>query len=264
MVEAPAYSFNAFHVGLFPWRRDDPDSTLEDVSGGQPLDAVYLSPFTGPGQTVRFAPDTAITQWSQTLLQGDPPWGVSAYPVWPTVSSGAMIAVPGPTHPDLVCLHVTSHQVHYAALVPRICTLPWLRRVLSTSASLDIICLAIPPGLDCLEAGADEVLHWLFRRTPSQVSFRPRPSPFRPRSGTALSGRSTSELLTALMSSYGSRGVRDPASPRYPRALVGAPWPLLLKGNSRSDIQVDGYLPPGWLMIGPILFCNLPGLTVRM
>ena len=55
-----------------------------------------------------------------------------------------MIAVPAPNTNDVVCLHVTSHQVHYAVCVPRMCTLPWLMRVLSTSASLDIISLSDP------------------------------------------------------------------------------------------------------------------------
>ena len=71
-----------------------------------------------------------------------------------------MIAVPAPNTNDVVCLHVTSHQVHYAVCVPRMCILPWLMRVLSTSASLDIISLAIPPGLASLEAEATEDLHW--------------------------------------------------------------------------------------------------------
>ncbi|CAE7745889.1 unnamed protein product, partial [Symbiodinium necroappetens] len=160
MIEAPSYTFNAFHVGLFPWRREDPDDTMEDVSGGQPLETVYLSPFTGPSPTLQLAPETTVNRWSEALLNGEPYWGASACPVWPTVSSGAMIAVPCPGGSDVVCLHVTSHQVHYAVCVPRVCTLPWLIRVLSTSASLDIISLAIPPSLDCLEAGADEALHW--------------------------------------------------------------------------------------------------------
>ena len=160
MIEAPSYTFNAFHVGLFPWRREDSDGTMEDVSGGQPLETVYLSPFTGPSPTMQFAPETTVVRWSEALLHGEPSWRASAYPVWPTVSSGARIAVPCPGGSDLVCLHVTSHQVHYAVCVPRVCTLPWLIRVLSTSASLDIISLAIPPSLDCLEAGADEALHW--------------------------------------------------------------------------------------------------------
>ena len=160
MIEAPSYTFSAFHVGLFPWRRSDPDNTLEDVSGGQQLATVYLSPFTGPCPALHFAPETSVNRWSEDLLAEEPYWGASAYPVWPTVSSGAMIAVPCPGVLDVVCLHVTSHQVHYAICVPRICTLPWLTRVLSTSASLDIISLVIPPGLACLEAGADEALHW--------------------------------------------------------------------------------------------------------
>ena len=160
MIEAPSYTFSAFHVGLFPWRRSDPDNTLEDVSGGQQLATVYLSPFTGPCPALHFAPETSVTGWSAALLAEEPYWGASTYPVWPTVSSGAMIAVPCPGTSDVVCLHVTSHQVHYAICVPRVCTLPWLIRVLSTSASLDIISLAIPPGLACLEAEADEALHW--------------------------------------------------------------------------------------------------------
>ena len=160
MIEAPSYAFSAFHVGLFPWRRSVPDDTLEDVSGGPQLDTVYLSPFTGPRPAMHFPPDTSVSRWSIDLLADEPYWGASAYPVWPTVSSGAMVAVPSPGALDVVCLHVTSHQVHYAICVPRICTLPWLIRVLSTSASLDIISLAIPPGLACLEAGADDALHW--------------------------------------------------------------------------------------------------------
>ena len=160
MIEAPSYTFSAFHVGLFPWRRSDPDNTLEDVSGGQQLATVYLSPFTGPCPALHFAPETSVNRWSADLLAEEPYWGASACPVWPTVSSGAMIAVPCPGVLDVVCLHVTSHQVHYAICVPRICTLPWLIRVLSTSASLDIISLVIPPGLACLEAGADDALHW--------------------------------------------------------------------------------------------------------
>ncbi|CAE7421618.1 unnamed protein product [Symbiodinium sp. KB8] len=156
MVEAPTYAFNAFHVGLFPWRRDPPDDALEDVSGGTQLETVYLSPCTGPCPALQFAPGTSIARWSEALLANEPRWGASACPV----SSGAMIAVPAPNTNDVVCLHVTSHQVHYAVCVPRMCILPWLMRVLSTSASLDIISLAIPPGLASLEAEATEDLHW--------------------------------------------------------------------------------------------------------
>ena len=253
MIEAPTYAFNAFHVGLFPWRRADPEDTLEEVSGGQQLETVYLSPFTGPCPALQFAPETSVAGWSEALLANEPRWGASAYPVWPTVSSGAMIAVPAPGTHDVVCLHVTSHQVHYAVCVPRICTLPWLIRVLSTSASLDIISLAIPPGLACIEAEADEELHW---RTGDLVVALPpdaftglfqtpvfslRFSLCKHKSGTAPSGHLTFGLLTVPMSFCGPLGMTGPGSPRFRRVLVGVPWHLPLKGNFLSAIPAAGF-----------------------
>ena len=158
MQQPLPFSFNAFRVGRFPWRENDPDTTLALLSTQDSVDTVYLSPFSGPGPVLTLPATSSVADWSAALVQQDPAWGASACPVWPTVSAGAMIAVPRPPSLRLVCIHVTTHLEHFAICIPRVTTLAWLLSALRSSRALDVLSLRIPPALGLIPGdGLDEI-----------------------------------------------------------------------------------------------------------
>ncbi|CAE7942704.1 unnamed protein product [Symbiodinium sp. KB8] len=94
MQQPLAFSFNAYRVGRFPWREDTVDADIAPLSTHENVDTVYLSPFSGPGPVVTLPSTFSVSAWSAALVLQDPAWGAEACPVWPTVSAGAMVAVP--------------------------------------------------------------------------------------------------------------------------------------------------------------------------
>ncbi|CAE7241055.1 unnamed protein product, partial [Symbiodinium microadriaticum] len=160
MQQPLAFSFNAFRVGRFPWRENHPAATIASLSTQEDVDTVYLSPFSGPGQVLTLPGTSSVAEWSTALLQQDPAWGASACPVWPTVSAGAMIAVPRPPSLHLVCLHVTTHLEHFAISVPRVTTLAWLVSALRNARALDVLSLRIPPALGQTPGDGQDEIHW--------------------------------------------------------------------------------------------------------
>ena len=160
MQQPLAFSFNAFRVGRFPWREDGPVADLTSLSAQETVDTVYLSPFSGPGTVVTLPTAASVSDWSEALVCQDPPWGASACPVWPTVSAGAMVAVPRPPIRRLVCVHVTSHLEHFALCIPRVTTIAWLVNALRTARVLDVLSLRIPPALGQSSGDSQDEITW--------------------------------------------------------------------------------------------------------
>ena len=160
MQQPLAFSFNAFRVGRFAWRENHPAATIATLSTRDDVDTVYLSPFSGPGQVLTLPGNSSVAEWSAALLQQDPAWGASACPVWPTVSAGAMIAVPRPPTLHLVCLHVTTHLEHFAICIPRVTTLAWLVSALRNARALDVLSLRVPPALGQTPGDGQDEIHW--------------------------------------------------------------------------------------------------------
>ncbi|CAE7778935.1 unnamed protein product, partial [Symbiodinium necroappetens] len=160
MQQPLAFSFNAFRVGRFPWREHHQTADLTSLSTQDSIDTVYLSPFSGPGPVVTLPAASSVADWSEALLQQDPAWGASACPVWPTVSAGAMIAVPRPPSLDLVCVHVTSHLEHFAICIPRVTTIAWVVGALRNARALDVLSLRIPPALGQSPGDSQDEVSW--------------------------------------------------------------------------------------------------------
>ncbi|CAE7718883.1 unnamed protein product [Symbiodinium necroappetens] len=160
MQQPLAFSFNAYRVGRFPWREDDPETDIATLSSHDTVDTVYLSPFSGPGQVVTLPTTFSVSAWSAALVLQDPDWGATACPVWPTVSAGAMVAVPRPPTRDLVCVHVTSHLEHFALCIPRVTSVAWLVGALRTARVLDVLSLRIPPALGQSSGDSQDEIAW--------------------------------------------------------------------------------------------------------
>ena len=160
MQQPLAFSFNAFRVGRFPWREEHPETDIASLSLQETVDTVYLSPFSGPGQVVTLPTTFTVSAWSAALVLQDPDWGATACPVWPTVSAGAMVAVPRPPIRDLVCVHVTSHLEHFALCIPRVTSIAWLVGALRTARVLDILSIRIPPALGQSSGDSQDEITW--------------------------------------------------------------------------------------------------------
>ena len=160
MQQPLAFSFNAYRVGRFPWRDNDPEADLTALSSHDTVDTVYLSPFSGPSQVVTLPSTSSFSAWSDALTQQDPPWGAVACPVWPTVSAGAMVAVPRPPTLHLVCIHITSHLEHFALCMPRVTTIAWLVSALRNARVLDVLSLRIPPALGQSSGDSQDEIAW--------------------------------------------------------------------------------------------------------
>ena len=160
MQQPLAFSFNAYRVGRFPWREDTVDADIAPLSTHENVDTVYLSPFSGPGPVVTLPSTFSVSAWSAALVLQDPAWGAEACPVWPTVSAGAMVAVPRPPVRDLVCLHVTSHLEHFALCIPRTTSVAWLVNALRTARVLDVISIRIPPALGQSSGDSQDEIVW--------------------------------------------------------------------------------------------------------
>ena len=160
MQQPLAFSFNAYRVGRFPWRDDATEADIAPLSAHETVDTVYLSPFSGPGPVVTLPSTFSVSAWSAALVLQDPAWGAVACPVWPTVSAGAMVAVPRPPTRDLVCLHVTSHLEHFALCIPRVTTIAWLVGALRMARTLDVLSLRIPPALGQSPGDSQDEITW--------------------------------------------------------------------------------------------------------
>ena len=160
MQQPLAFSFNAYRVGRFPWREDVAEADIAPLSTHDTVDTVYLSPFSGPSQVVTLPNTFSVSAWSAALVLQDPAWGAVACPVWPTVSAGAMVAVPRPPVRDLVCLHVTSHLEHFALCIPRVTSIAWLVSALRTARVLDVLSLRIPPALGQSSENSQDEIAW--------------------------------------------------------------------------------------------------------
>ena len=160
MQQPLAFSFNAYRVGRFPWREDVDEADIAPLSTHDTVDTVYLSPFSGPSQVVTLPNTFSASAWSAALVLQDPAWGAEACPVWPTVSAGAMIAVPRPPVRDLVCVHVTSHLEHFALCIPRVTSIAWLVSALRTARVLDVLSLRIPPALGQSSGDSQDEIAW--------------------------------------------------------------------------------------------------------
>ena len=160
MQQPLAFSFNAYRVGRFPLRENDPEAVMSLLSSHATVDTVYLSPFSGPSPVVTLPSTSTVSEWSEALTCHDPPWGAVACPVWPTVSAGAMVAVPRPPTLNLVCIHITSHLEHFALCIPRVTTVAWLVRALRNARVLDVLSLRIPPALGQSPGDSQDEIAW--------------------------------------------------------------------------------------------------------
>ncbi|CAE7836118.1 unnamed protein product [Symbiodinium sp. CCMP2592] len=95
-------------VGLYPWRARPGEGDLLDLSDRPELDIVLLSPFTGPREAGRLYTSATITELNTLTQACEPAWGADVMPVWPTAALPALLVVPRPPDPRLVCLAVSS------------------------------------------------------------------------------------------------------------------------------------------------------------
>ena len=259
MQQPLAFSFNAFRVGRFPWREEHPETDIAPLSLQETVDTVYLSPFSGPGQVVTLPTTFTVSAWSAALVLQDPDWGATACPVWPTVSAGAMVAVPRPPFRDLVCVHVTSHLEHFALCIPRVTSIAWLVGALRTARVLDVLSIRIPPALGQSSGDSQDEITW---RTGDLIVALP-PDAFTGLFQTPVFTRAEQLRHCAIWSLDFCLAAKSDAVVWQPdtRPLLttvpcGSRWNALdvlstppSKGPFRTDIQGDGSRFPGLLRI---------------
>ena len=258
MQQPLAFSFNAYRVGRFPWRADTVDADIAPLSTHENVDTVYLSPFSGPGPVVTLPSTFSVSAWSAALVLQDPAWGAEACPVWPTVSAGAMVAVPRPPVRDLVCLHVTSHLEHFALCIPRTTSVAWLVNTLRTARVLDVISIRIPPALGQSSGDSQDEIVW---RTGDLVVALP-PDAFTGLFQTPVFTRAEQLRHCAIWSLDFCLAAKSDAviwqpdtrpicSPLYLGAPAGAHWMLPSKARFQNAILASGPRFPGLLKTGP-------------
>ncbi|CAE7835995.1 unnamed protein product [Symbiodinium sp. CCMP2592] len=146
-------------VGLYPWRARPGEGDLLDLSVRPELDIVLLSPFTGPREAGRLYTSAAITELHTLTQACEPAWGADAVPVWPTAALPALLVVPRPPDPSLVCLAVSSLDRHFSVLIPCSSTLSWLGEALRFLQPLQALSLRAPSSL-AASTPPDGVIRW--------------------------------------------------------------------------------------------------------
>ncbi|CAE7238456.1 unnamed protein product [Symbiodinium sp. CCMP2592] len=146
-------------VGLYPWRARPGEGDLLDLSVRPELDVVLLSPFTGPREAGRLYTSAAITELHTLTQACEPAWGADAVPVWPTAALPALLVVPRPPDPSLVCLAVSSLDRHFSVLIPCSSTLSWLGEALRFLQPLQALSLRAPSSL-AASTPPDGVIRW--------------------------------------------------------------------------------------------------------
>ncbi|CAE7615532.1 unnamed protein product [Symbiodinium sp. CCMP2592] len=146
-------------VGLYPWRARPGEGDLLDLSARPELDIVLLSPFTGPREAGRLYTSAAATELNTLTQACEPAWGADVVPVWPTAALPALLVVPRPPDPSLVCLAVSSLDRHFSVLIPCSSTLSWLGEALRFLQPLQALSLRAPSSL-AASTPPDGVIRW--------------------------------------------------------------------------------------------------------
>ncbi|CAE7783050.1 unnamed protein product [Symbiodinium sp. CCMP2592] len=103
-----------------------------------------------------FRPDL---NWILFCLACEPAWGADVVPVWPTAALPALLVVPRPPDPSLVCLAVSSLDRHFSVLIPCSSTLSWLGEALRFLQPLQALSLRAPSSL-AASTPHDGVIRW--------------------------------------------------------------------------------------------------------
>ncbi|CAE7836105.1 unnamed protein product [Symbiodinium sp. CCMP2592] len=146
-------------VGLYPWRARPGEGDLLDLSARPELDIVLLSPFTGPREAGRLYTSNSVTELNTLMQACEPAWGADVAPVWPTAALPALLVVPRPPDPSLVCLAVSSLDRHFSVLIPCSSTLSWLGEALRFLQPLQALSLRAPSSL-AASTPHDGVIRW--------------------------------------------------------------------------------------------------------
>ncbi|CAE7227983.1 unnamed protein product [Symbiodinium sp. CCMP2592] len=146
-------------VGLYPWRARPGEGDLLDLSARPELDIVLLSPFTGPREAGRLYTSASVTELNTLMQACEPAWGADVAPVWPTAALPALLVVPRPPDPSLVCLAVSSLDRHFSVLIPCSSTLSWLGEALRFLQPLQALSLRAPSSL-AASTPPDGVIRW--------------------------------------------------------------------------------------------------------
>ncbi|CAE7237244.1 unnamed protein product [Symbiodinium sp. CCMP2592] len=146
-------------VGFFPWRAAAAAADLVDLTNRTELDIVLLSPFTGPQEAGRLPTASTTGELNALTRSCDPAWGAEVAPVWPTAAIPALLVVPRPLTPDLVCLAVSSLDRHFSILVPCTTSVSWLGAALRFLQPMQTLSVRAPSALTA-DATSDQGVRW--------------------------------------------------------------------------------------------------------
>ncbi|CAE7381000.1 unnamed protein product, partial [Symbiodinium sp. CCMP2592] len=135
-------------VGFFPWRAAAAAADLVDLTNRTEIDIVLLSPFTGPQEAGRLPTASTTGELNALTRSCDPAWGAEVAPVWPTAAIPALLVVPRPLTPDLVCLAVSSLDRHFSILVPCTTSVSWLGAALRFLQPMQTLSVRAPSTSD--------------------------------------------------------------------------------------------------------------------
>ncbi|CAE7521208.1 unnamed protein product [Symbiodinium sp. CCMP2592] len=146
-------------VGFFPWRAAAAAADLVDLTNRTEIDIVLLSPFTGPQEAGRLPTASTTGELNALTRSCDPAWGAEVAPVWPTAAIPALLVVPRPLTPDLVCLAVSSLDRHFSILVPCTTSVSWLGAALRFLQPMQTLSVRAPSALTA-DATSDQGVRW--------------------------------------------------------------------------------------------------------
>ncbi|CAE7234406.1 unnamed protein product [Symbiodinium sp. CCMP2592] len=159
MVPAPDLPEQPIRVGFFPWRAPAAEADLVDLTNRTEIDIVLLSPFTGPQEAGRLPTASTTGELNALTRSCDPNWGAEIAPVWPTAAIPALLVVPRPPTPDLVCLAVSSLDRHFSILVPCTTSVSWLSAALRFLQPMQTLSVRAPSSLTA-DATSDQAVRW--------------------------------------------------------------------------------------------------------
>ncbi|CAE7336457.1 unnamed protein product [Symbiodinium sp. CCMP2592] len=159
MVPAPDLPEQPIRVGFFPWRAPAAEADLVDLTNRTEIDIVLLSPFTGPQEAGRLPTASTTRELNALTCSCDPNWGAEVAPVWPTAAIPALLVVPRPPTPDLVCLAVSSLDRHFSILVPCTTSVSWLSAALRFLQPMQTLSVRAPSSLTA-DATSDQEVRW--------------------------------------------------------------------------------------------------------
>ncbi|CAE7876172.1 unnamed protein product [Symbiodinium microadriaticum] len=149
----------AVRVGKFPWRLPGHLRACHE-SVGDDTDARLLSPFSGLGDSVPVSPDTTVTDLTDSISGGEPPWFQHAVPVWPSLWPSTLVLVPVPDYADLVCVVIAAPEWQLAALVPRRGGRDWTLNCLRRCALGPLWSIRAPLSAQTPGASGSQPVNW--------------------------------------------------------------------------------------------------------